>query len=895
MPKRIYLLDGSALVYRAHFAFARNPLITSDGRNVSAVFGFAQTLFNVLREQEAEYAAVAFDTGAPTFRHERYKQYKANRPPTPDELITQMPVVRSLVDAAGLKVLERDGVEADDLIASLAIQVSEAGGEVVIVSADKDFHQLLRNSILQWIPPRGREKGTLFDPEKVRIKWGVEPPRVLDVLALMGDAVDNVPGVKGVGEKTARQLIEEYGDLDQLYSQIEQVARPVLREKLRASREEAFLSRELIRLRTDLFPEETIEAYRVPSLEGRRELLQLLQELEFRRLIDSLKLRAEADWQVRYEAITDPGRLREVLSQLPKEGGSLAIDTETDSLDARRARAVGISLCWRPGEAYYLPLSHCSGENMTLREIHADLTAILEDERIEKVGQNMKFDLHVLQGIGLAVRGPLFDTLVASYLLDPDRPHDLDSLTFDMLGHRKIPTVELIGKGKDQTTMDRLSIEKVRDYAAEDADAALRLHEVLLPALRDRGAESLYREVEAPLIPILTAMENAGVHIDRQGLSRLSKEMEVDQDRLEKRIHQLAGGEFNINSPSQLGRVLFDHLKLPRGKKTKTGYSTDQEVLEKLAPDAPIAGAVLEYRQLSKLRSTYVEALPKIVDQQTGRIHGRFHQTVAATGRLSSSDPNLQNIPVRTPLGRRIRQAFTAQDKGAILISADYSQIELRLLAHLSSDDGLVAAFAAGEDIHAATAARIFDVGIESVDPDMRGRAKTVNFGVLYGMGASRLSRELGIPIREAKTFIEQYFAKMPGVKRYQEENLSLARANGYVTTLLGRRRYLPGLQGEDPRARSQAERIAANTPIQGSAADLIKRAMIQIHDKLRRGRFTTRMILQVHDELLFEGPEAEYEAVAALVVSAMEAAAELVVPLKVDLGFGANWDRAHG
>ncbi len=894
MADRIYLFDGSALVYRSHFAFARNPLVTSSGQNVSAVFGFAQALFSVLAERKARFAAVAFDLAAPTFRHVRFAAYKAKRPPIPDDLVAQLPVVRALIEATGVRILEQEGVEADDLIASLAVAFVGMGHEAVIVSADKDFNQLIGPRILQLIPPRAREPAVLLGSEEVAEKWGVPPERVLDVLALMGDAVDNVPGVAGIGEKTAVDLIRQYGDIDSLFARLDDLPRAAVREKLLANRENAFLSRELIQLKTDLFPSVDPGAYLVPDFRERPELLEVLQRLEFRRMIESLGLRPRREWTAVYEAVTDCRRLREIADAFPGNA-PLAIDTETDSLDARRARAVGISLAWEPGVAYYVPVGHAAGPNIPLEDLRACLGPLLSDGAIEKVGQNMKYDLHVLRGIGLALGGPLFDTMLASYLLDPDRPHDLDSLTLEMLGHRKIPTTDLIGSGKRQTTMALLAVERVRDYAAEDADAALKLRGVLLNALRERGQEALFREIEAPLLPVLVAMERTGVHVDVAQLGTFGGELESELSRQAGEVFRLAGMSFNLNSPAQLGEVLFGRLKLARGRKTKTGYSTDSEVLEDLALEQPIARAVLEYRQTMKLKSTYVDTLPRLVDPMTGRIHARFNQTVAATGRLSSSDPNLQNIPVRTAQGRRIRRAFVPQNPGEILLSADYSQIELRILAHLSGDEGLRAAFRAGEDIHRATAARIFDVSPEQVDPGMRARAKTVNFGVLYGMGPSRLSRELSIPLAEARRFIEQYFAKMPSVRQYLEENLERARRDGYVTTILGRRRYLPALTLNDQRARAQAERVAANTPIQGSAADLIKKAMIRIHADLPARGLVTKMILQVHDELLFEGPEVEREEVEWLVRSAMTGASELAVPLEVAIGWGRSWDEAHG
>jgi len=894
MPERIYLIDGSAIVYRSHFAFQRNPRLTSDGMNVSAVFGFAQTLFPILTQRGGRFAAVAFDTAAPTFRHLSYPAYKANRPPMPEDLVEQLPLIRALVQATGVPILEQEGVEADDLIASLAIRAVALGHEAVIVSSDKDFNQIVGPRLLQLVPPRGKEAESLLGPDEVAARWGVAPAQILDLFALAGDSVDNVPGVPGIGEKTAAELIKRHGTLDRLYEELEAVPRASVREKLAAHREEAMLSRELIRLRTDLLPEAEIETYRTPSIRGRAPLLDLLRKLEFRRLIDSLALEEERGWGASYETIEDESQLERILAAFPGPGVPFAIDTETDSLDARRARPVGLSFAWRAGSAYYVPLGHEEGGNVPEAAVRLHLGKILADDRVEKVGQNLKFDMHVLETLGLRPKGPYFDTMLASYLLDPDRPRDLDSLSAELLGHRKIATETLIGKGRQQTTMDLLPVSRVRDYAAEDADAAWRLREPLLARLREKGQEALLREIEGPLIPILVEMERTGVHVDARLLGSMGRELEADLVRQGDEVVRLAGVSFNVNSPSQLGEVLYERLKLPHGRKTKTGYSTDSEVLEELATDHPIARAVLEYRQTMKLKTTYLDALPRLIDPRTGRIHAQFNQAVAATGRLSSSDPNLQNIPVRTPQGRRIRRAFVPQRDGDLLISADYSQIELRILAHLSKDPALIAAFRIGEDIHRATAARIFDTDLDRVDPAMRARAKTVNFGVLYGMGPLRLSRELGISLAEARGFIEHYFAKMPGVKAYLDENLARARRDGFVSTILGRRRYLPALATDSARARAQAERIAANTPIQGSAADLMKRAMIRVHESLASSSCAARMILQVHDELLLEGPEGEAETVEAILRSAMEEAITLDVPLVVEIARGRSWDEVH-
>lgn len=897
MGERVYLIDGSALVYRSHFAFTRNPLVTSAGENVSAVYGFAQTLFMLLREEEARYAAVVFDTPAPTERHERYVAYKAHRPAMPDVLVAQLPLVDELVRAVGIRNLTRPGIEADDLIASLAITVAGGGYDAVIVSADKDFHPILSDRIRQWVPPRGAQPASWLGPKEVEQRWGMSADRLLDVFALIGDSVDNVPGVPGIGEKTALDLIRTYGTLDQLYERIDTVSRASIREKLASHRDDAFLSRDLIRLHTDLVPDVVVSDLAVPDIRQRAELLPLLQRLEFRRMVEQLGLRPQSNWEGHYDLILDGTRLREVLSEPAGKaatGGILSIATEGTGTEARSSHLLGIGFSMEAGRAHYAAIGAEGRAGVSPEEMRSLLAPLLEAPAIEKVGHNIKVDLHRLGTIGIAVRGPLFDTMVASYLIDPDRSRDIGTLALEMLDHKKIARGEITGSGKQKVAIESVPAERLRDHSAEAADIAFRLREPLTAALAERGEEKLYRKVEEPLIQVLLSMETAGVCCDPAQLAVLSVEMASDIARLAAEIHRLAGAEFNIGSPQQLGEILFSRLKLKHGRKTKTGWSTDSDVLEELAVDQPIARAVLEYRQALKLTSTYVDVLPKLIDPRTGRIHAQFNQTVAATGRLSSSEPNMQNIPGRTPQGRRIRRAFVAQNPGDVLTSADYSQIELRILAHLSEDEALVEAFRSGEDIHAATAARIFDLPVDRIDPLLRSRAKTVNFGVLYGMGPSRLSREMSIPLQDARRFIEHYFAKMPRVRSYLEENLSRARTNGYVSTILGRRRYLPELRSSDGRIRAQAERIAANAPIQGSAADLIKVAMIAIDNELRRQGLATRLILQVHDELVLEGPEREGNAVRALVREGLENAAALRVPLKVDLHSGANWDEAH-
>ncbi|MDM7914465.1 MAG: DNA polymerase I [Candidatus Eisenbacteria bacterium] len=794
----LFLIDGSALVYRSHFAFVRNPLLTSKGKNVSAVFGFAQTLFTLIGPEKARFAAIAMDGRGKTVRHHRYEAYKANRPSLPDDLAEQLPIVRELIDTLRIPIVERGGIEADDLIASLALAVHAGGHEVRIVSADKDFHQLLRPGLLQWVPPRGAGDFVLLGPAEVRERWGVDPPRVLDVLALVGDSVDNVPGVPGVGEKTAIELIRQFGDLDTLYARLEEVPRPALREKLRAHRESAFLSRDLIRLDVSLPVEADLSLYELPDLASCEGLLELLQRLEFRKMIETLGLKPARAWTARYETVGSAEKLAELVAGIGLDARCLAIEAAVAGGDPRRDPLAGIGFGWREGEAYYVPVSQACDTNVPLEEVRRLLGPLLADPAVEKVGEALKSDLHALAAAGIEVKGKLFDVDLAAYLLDPDRTPDLSTLSLERLGHRRMQLKELLGSGRLAVLFDRLPVDRARDFAAEEADLALRLRSDLLRSLEDRGQAELLEKVEEPLLRVLYEMEEAGVHVDAAQLAVLSKELAEDLARQEAEVFRLAGTEFNINSPQQLGEILFQRLKLARGRRTKTGYSTDQQVLEDLAAEQPIARAVLEYRQTMKLRSTYVETLPKLIDPVTGRIHARFHQTVAATGRLSSSDPNLQNIPIRSAQGRKIRRAFVPQTAGDVLLSADYSQIELRVLAHLSGDPALIAAFREGQDIHRATAARIFDVPPESVDPILRARAKIVNFGVLYGMGPQRLSREMGIPLAEARTFIEQYFAKMPGVRGYLQESLERARREGYVTTILGRRRYLPSLRSTD-------------------------------------------------------------------------------------------------
>jgi DNA polymerase-1 len=909
--ERLFLVDAMGLLFRAHFAFVGRPLTTSRGEPVGALFGFVTALISILRDEAARFVAVVLDSPPPTFRHERYPAYKANRPPLPAELATQLPLLSRVAEAMGLPTVARPGVEADDLIGSLAACALAEGWEAVIVSADKDFSQLLRPGVRQLVPARGREPARWVEAGNVATRWGVTPEQFCDYLALTGDSSDNIPGVTGVGPKTAAELLGRWLSLAGIYENLERVTPPGLRRKLAEGREAAELSRELAQIRVDLLRADP-RGFDASAATSRPEFRRLLRELEFRSLESRLfgappplqesllaapapdeTVRAADGWGERYRTVTDEGALAGALEACDRAPGPLALDTETSELDARHAALVGVSVAWAPGEAAYFPVGHAAGPNLSLEALCAALGPRLADEGVEKVGQNLAFDLPVLARHGLPVRGSLRDTMLASYVVNPEGRHGLDDLSAEWLGHRKIAIEELIGRGRSKISMAQLRPERVGPYACEDADAAGRLWGPLARRLDEVGGRRLFDEVEMPLVPVLIEMREAGIALDPRVLEEMGLTLAAEMARVEAGIHRLAGGAFNVNSPRQLQTVLFERLRLPSRRRTKTGLSTDQEVLEELAVEHPLPRAVLEYRQLAKLRTTYVEALPRLVDPRTGRLHTQFHQAVTATGRLSSSDPNLQNIPVRTPQGREIRKAFVAAP-GHALVSADYSQIELRLLAHLSEDEHLCHAFAAGDDVHRATAARVFGVAESEVTPLMRGRAKTINFGVIYGMGAPRLGRELGIPVREAARFIEAYFARLPGVKAYVGECVARARAAGHSETLLGRRRYLPDLGSAHARERAAAERMALNATIQGSAADLIKVAMIGLREMLDRRHPGARLVLQVHDELLLEVPEAEVDRTMETVREAMESVQALRVPLRVDLGCGRTWFDAH-
>lgn len=891
--RRLFLVDGSALAYRAYFAFVKNPLITSKGENTSAVFGFTNAILRLLREEQPDYFAVVFDAGAPTFRHLEFAPYKATRQKMPQEMREQLVRVREVIEALRLPILEVEGFEADDVMGALAKRAKNRRLEVVLVTGDKDFLQLVDDSVKVLYPHRGgRGQMELIDEEKVKEKFGVEPARVPDVLGLMGDASDNVPGVPGVGEKTAVQLVQKYGSLEEVLAHAQQLRRKNLQENLIRYANQARLSKQLVTIRTDAPIEVDIESLAIQEPDSER-LMALFKELEFSSLLKEFVPQEPMTEKV-YSVIRDVTELDQLISHI-RQVGYLALDLETTNTDPMRAKLVGISLAVQPYHAFYIPVGHLSGPNLDLNLVLSKLKPVLEDGQIRLCGQNIKYDLIVLARLGTQLKGMDFDTMVASYLLNPSaRQHSLEALSLEYLGYRMTPISELIGKGKGQISMAEVPVERVKDYACEDVDIALQLRNLFKSKLEEMELMGLFREVEIPLISVLADMEMTGVAIDVGFLAEMSHGLDEELKKLVAEIYELAGEEFNINSTKQLRRILFEKLKLPVSRRTKTGYSTDVEVLEELAKKHELPRKLLDYRQLMKLKSTYVDAIPRLVHPETGRIHTSYNQTVTATGRLSSSDPNLQNIPIRTELGRAIRKAFIPQDEGWVILSADYSQVELRIMAHLSQDPILIDSFLKEEDVHTRTAALVFGVCQSAVTPDLRRQAKVVNFGIMYGMGPYGLASQLGISPQEAGRFIAEYFERYPGVRDYTFRIVREAREKGYVTTLLNRRRYLPEINSDNRMKREFAERMAINTPIQGTAADLIKVAMIRIHRKLKEMGLETRMILQVHDELVFEVPKGELERVPDLIREEMEGALKLSVPIKVDIGIGQNWYEAH-
>lgn len=883
----LYLLDAYSLIYQVFHAI---PLMTGpSGQPTNAVFGAFRDILNLRKARRPDYLAVALDGGGPVERSLIDANYKANRGPMPEDLRPQIPMIIRAYEGFGIPAILHEGWEADDIIATLARQGAARGLDVYICTADKDARQLITDQIRIF----NVRKGEVLDAEKLKADWGIAPEQVVDLLALTGDSVDNVPGIPGIGIKTASALLQQFGTLDQILGNVDKVSGAKRKESLREHADVARQARRLVELNCNL--ELNIDWERIkaqpPDI---RALEKLCIECGFHRFREELADEddvAEPEWVHDYRAVDTPKALAEFADALRKQP-SFCLDSETTGLDPWHADLVGLSFSWEEGTGWYLPVKAPAGEKtLSIGEIAAAIGPILADPAIEKVGQNLKYDLQSLRKAGLEVAGPLTDTMLLSYLLESgERNHNLNELSKRLLKHTMIPIEDLIGKGKAQITMDQVPVVKVTEYAAEDTDAAWRLANILAPEVREAGLWGLYEELERPLIPILARMEEAGIAIDGDRLRAISAEFSGRLAILEGKIHELAGREFNINSTPQLRDILYKELKLPiRGRTPKGEPSTEQEVLEELALKHELPRLLIEHRQIEKLKNTYLDPLPGLADAE-GRLHAKFHQAVAATGRLSSSEPNLQNIPVRTEEGRQIRQAFRAGASDRSLLSADYSQIELRVLAHYSKDPALIRAFAEDKDIHAEVASRIFGVMAPLVTDEQRRMAKTVNFGVIYGLSPFGLSGRLGITQAEAEAFIRAYFDEYAGVESFITRTLEQAKADGYVATIRGRRRAISGIKNTTGLNRNLAERTAVNTVIQGSAADLIKSAMIRVDERLRASGLSARLLLQIHDELVFEAPDSELKPLAALVREAMTGALALDVPIGVNIEVGKNW-----
>ncbi len=882
MKKSFYIIDAYAHIFRSYYAI----------RNLdnNAIYGFTKILIKLFKDFNPEYAVCVFDTGKPTFRHEMFEQYKANRKKMPEDLAMQIPKIKEIVDAFNIKRLEIDGLEADDLIATLAHKGAEEGYRVFIVSSDKDLFQLVKENILILDPKKDYK---VYDSKGIEEFFGVSPEQVVDVLSLMGDASDNIPGAKGIGEKTAKKLIKEFGSIEKLYNNLHLV-KGKMKEKLIASREDVFLSKKLVELDIHRDLDIKIEDFKVKKPD-REKLYSLFKELRFNSLLKEFGLESPVEKKKKdknYSLVDTPEKLKKLVETLA-EKEYLAFDTETCNLDTVEPELAGISFSFMENTGYYIALLSENREVLPLKTVVPTLKQILENPKIKKCGHNVKYDYQVLKGYGIEVKGIEDDSMILSYLLNSNlRQHNLDELAREYLDYSTKKYSELTSNKK--LSICDLNAKDVYKYAAEDADISLMLVNKLKQKVKEREMENLYKEIEIPLTLVLAEMELNGVLIDRDFLGKLSLEFESKLKKLEKEIFEEAGCVFNINSPKQLGEILFEKLQLPVLKRTKKtrSYSTSHEILEQLANDFRIARLIVEYRKFGKLKSTYVDALPKLIHPKTGRIHTSYNQTVTATGRLSSSNPNLQNIPARTEEGKLIRKAFIAPE-GYLLLSADYSQIELRVLAHLSKDRTLIDAFKNGADIHRQTASHLFGVSEDEVNDNLRSKAKAINFGIIYGKREYSLSRELGITPKEAKEFIDSYFEKLPQVKEFIEKTIENAKREGFVKTMFGRIRYVPEFKSNNFNVRQQGERIAINTVIQGTAADIIKIAMVNLDKRLKKESPETKMIMQVHDELIFEVKESDVENLRKIVKEEMESAAKLDVPLTVNIATGKNWEEA--
>lgn len=886
----IYLVDGSSYIYRAYHAI--RGLSNSQGLPTNAIFGFTRMLIKLIEDRKPEYLIILFDAKGPKFRHKIYEEYKANRPPMPEDLCIQIPYIKEVTQGFNLPSLELEGYEADDLIGTLAVKAGEAGFSVVMVTGDKDFMQLVTENIQIWDPMKDKT----ITIETIRNSFGLEPAQIIDVMGLSGDTSDNIPGVPGIGQKTAVSLIKAYGSIDRLYQKIDHITQKKQKENLIKFKDQAYLSRQLVRIDSQAPVEFKPENFKLGKTYNDR-LSQLFKFLEFRQLQQNYPVQSDLGGK-NYQGVQNLTALKDLVTLLTRSD-RFSIDTETTSQDPMKAGLVGLSFSVLAGEAFYIPCGHTSeNESLQLKTELAleQLRPVLENPDIKKIGQNIKYDWLVLDRHGIALEGVSFDTMVASYLINPSkRAHNLDQIALDFLNHKTISYEDITGKGKNAIRFDQVPLDKALPYACEDADITLMAADVLKPRLEEIGVMELFDKVELPLIPVLMRMEQKGIFVDAQRLQALSKSFGFQLQQLEQEIYSLAGEKFNINSSQQLGQIMFEKLNLPVQKKTKkrTGYSTDVSVLTTLSGIHELPAHILRHRTLSKLKTTYADALVDLIHPETGRIHTSYNQTVTSTGRLSSSDPNLQNIPIRTEEGREIRSAFIPKE-GWLLMSVDYSQIELRILAHYSNDEILIDAFRKDEDIHTRTASEIFNAFPEMIDSELRRQAKVINFGIIYGMGPFRLSNELGISQKMAKTYINNYFSRYRGVKNFIDQTIENARETGKTSTLLGRIRLLPEINSANKIISQAAERTAINTPIQGTAADLIKVAMINVDKALHEKGLQTAMLLTVHDELVFEVPPGEIHEATQLVRDIMENVWELKVPLKVNIQSGKNWAEAH-
>ena len=925
--KKLFLLDAFALIYRAYFAFSKNPRINSKGQNTSAAFGFTNALIDVMKKENPTHLAVVFDAPTMTNRAEEHSFYKANREEMPEDIRSMIEPIKRIIEAFNIPILLRDGFEADDVIGTLAKKAEKKGFITYMMTPDKDFGQLVSENIFMYKPARMGNGPEILGIKEVCEKFEVDDPlKVIDILGLWGDAVDNIPGIPGIGEKTAKKLIAEYGSVENLIANADDL-KGKQKENVINFAEQGLISKMLATIITDVDVELDEEDLRVVPVDDEK-IKEIFTELEFRNLAkrvigeeivitapvneegqldlfgtqslvetqtptETAELKTIATEKPSYHLVTTPEE-RDKLLQLMLQQKSICFDTETSSLDARNAVLVGIAVSWKKREAYYIAIPQDFNE---ATEILQPFNAFFSSKQIEKVAHNLKYDAHVLSQYGIEIEGPIFDTMVAHYLIQPESKHSMDSLAEYYLHYKPVSIEELIGKkGKNQRSMLDLDPAEIKDYACEDADITMQLKELFEPEMQKEHLKDLFYEMEMPLVLVLREMEQEGINIDIENLRAYSEELGKDISFLEKEIIGHAGLEFNIDSPKQLGDILFEHLKISaKAKKTKTGqYATGEDILQKHLNDHPIVPLILDYRQLRKLKNTYVDTLPELADEQDGRIHTNYMQTVTSTGRLSSNNPNLQNIPIRSAKGREIRKAFVARDENHLLMAADYSQIELRIIAVLSQDPNMMQAFKDGKDIHAATAAKVFGVEEADVSREQRSQAKAVNFGIIYGQSAFGLSQNLGISRTEAKTIIDNYFEQYPRVKAYMDESIAFARDHGYVETLMKRRRYLPDITSNNAIVRGFAERNAINAPIQGTAADIIKLAMIKVQNRMKTEQLKSKLLLQVHDELVFDVHHEEKELMHNLVQFEMENALEFAIPLTVEAEFGVNWLDAH-